>query len=388
MQENMLRVLLIEDEQVDAMHVRRCLHALSTEEQNYTLEHSTTLGEGLERLSKKESDVLLLDLNLPDALDTGTVAQARERDPDVPLVVLTGQDDDAIALRALDEGAQDYLVKSEVTPSLLRRALRYAIERKRLQQEAQKLQDHLRQAQRLESLAVFAAGLGWGLNHHLGSIFEEVDQLLADLAQLPGQAGSLKARGIVIRKSAQQAADLVAQIRSFAGNERLNFRVIALSSLVAEVTDTLETMAAGRARLSFDLPGNLPAVLADTAHLRQVLVNLVVNACEATRDPKAPVSIATGRRRVDREFLMQHCAGTDLAEGEYVFLSVRGSGRPLEGEALERAFEPFFTNKRAGRGLGMAAALGIVRDHGGAIKLESGDGWESAVTVLLPPTSS
>jgi signal transduction histidine kinase len=136
--------------------------------------------------------------------------------------------------------------------------------------------------------------------------------------------------------------------------------------------------------LSFELPGGLPRAEGDAVEIRQVLTNLVINASEAIGNELGTIFVATGSMQVDRDFLATTHSDCDLPEGEYVFLRVRNSIGSIDRETMVRIFDPFLTTKHAGRGLGLAATLGIVRGSGGAIKVESSPGRGTEFTLLFP----
>jgi signal transduction histidine kinase len=136
--------------------------------------------------------------------------------------------------------------------------------------------------------------------------------------------------------------------------------------------------------LNYELAGGLPHAEGDAAEIRQVLTNLVINASEAIGDELGAIFVATGSMQVDRDFLATTYSDGDLPEGEYVFLRVRNAGRSIDRATMARIFDPFFTTKSAGRGLGLAATLGIVRGSGGAIKVESSPSRGTEFTLLFP----
>ena len=140
---------------------------------------------------------------------------------------------------------------------------------------------------------------------------------------------------------------------------------------------------AARAEIRQDHAPNLPSVRGDRTQLRQVLVNLIMNATEALGDDRATIQLSTSARFVGSDELAG-CLGAQLAPGEYVVLSVLDNGCGMSTETMDRIFEPFYSTKVAGRGMGLAATLGIVRAHGGAIYVESTLGTGSAFRVLLP----
>jgi len=378
-----VRVLLIEDDPADVLLVERSLGKPSDASHPFTLEHAAALQEGLDRLGKGDTDVLLLDLYLPDSQGVDTVVRARERDPDVPIVVFTMSGDDDTALRTLQAGAQDYLVKSELNGSLLSRAIGYAIERQRARQRYEQLQERLLQAVKLESLGVLAGGASWGLERQLGLILERADIALGDLGWSSG-VDTVKSSLMEIRKLTLDAAQLTRGMRTYAWGGQATRGPIDLSGLVAAASGFVEVMVPDNVTLNYELAGDLPRMEGEAAEIRQVLTNLVINASEAIGDELGGIFVATGSMQVDRDLLATTYSDRDLPEGEYVFLRVRNAGHSMDRATMARIFDPFFTTKRAGRGLGLAATLGIVRGSGGAIKVESSPGRGTEFTLLFP----
>src|SRR3990172_520800 len=378
-----VRVLLIEDDPEDVIVVERSLGKPFEPSHPFTLEHTAALQEGLDRLGKGDTDVLLLDLDLPDSQGVNTVVRVRERDSEVPIVVFTMCGDDDTALRALKAGAQDYLVKSELNGSLLSRAIRYAIERQRARHENEQLQERLLQALKLESLGVLAGGVAWGLERQLGLILERTDIALGDLGWSSG-VDRVKSSLIEIRKAILDATQLTSGMRTYAWGGEKTRGPLDLSALIVAASGFIDVMVPDNVILNYELAGGLPHAEGDAAEIRQVLTNLVINASEAIGDELGAIFVATGSMQVDRDFLATTRSDGDLSEGEYVFLRVRNAGRSIDRATMARIFDPFFTTKSAGRGLGLAATLGIVRGSGGAIKVESSPSRGTEFTLLFP----
>jgi signal transduction histidine kinase len=383
MKDRSIQVLLIEDDPEDVMIVERSLGKPLEFSHPFTLEHAAALQEGLDRLGKGDTDVLLLDLDLPDSQGIDTVVRVRGRDSEVPIVVFTVNGDDDTALRALKAGAQDYLVKTELNGSLLSRAIRYAIERQRARQENERLQERLLQALKRESLGVLAGGVAWGLERQLGLILERADIALGDLWWSSG-VDSVKNSLMEIRKATLDATQLTTGMRTYAWGGEASRGPLDLSALIVEASGFVEAMVPDNVIMSFELPGGLPRAEGDAVEIRQVLTNLVINASEAIGNELGTIFVATGSMQVDRDFLATTHSDCDLPEGEYVFLRVRNSIGSIDRETMVRIFDPFLTTKHAGRGLGLAATLGIVRGSGGAIKVESSPGRGTEFTLLFP----
>jgi C4-dicarboxylate-specific signal transduction histidine kinase len=381
MERQTIRILLVEDNPVDALLVRRMLAREAVEPNSYQLDHASALEQALDWLGKKSHDVILLDLNLPDSNGVETVRRVREVEPDLPIVVLTVAGDSDTAVKALRAGAQDYLVKEEITDSVLCRAIRYAMERLRIGEEKRQLQEQLHEAEKLQSLGVLAAGAAFGFNTLLGSILESADKALGKPDLATHAFESLNS----IRVNALRAAEMVGQLRDYALTDRTQRTRLDVSRFVVGVSEMLDAIAGAGVSVQYHLVGGLPAIHVNPIELRQLLVNLLVNAAEAIREPEGFVWVETGLREVDAALLAETQGASQLQPGPFVFVRVGDSGPGLPAPARRRLFDPFFTTKHAGRGLGLSAAFGIVRRHGGAIHLgERQDEHGAEVEVLFP----
>ncbi len=250
------------------------------------------------------------------------------------------------------------------------------------QAEREKLdmQRQLQETQRLESLGVLAGGIAHDFNNILGGILGN-----ACLAQmdLPAGSGPRSHLDIVIQ-STQRAAELCRQMLAYSGRGRFVVRRLDLNVLVRETLSLLGASISKKAELSLELAQELPAVDADAAQMRQVLMNLVINASEALGDRAGRIRIRTGVERLDRARLQAiHPAG-EAMEGDYIFLEVLDTGCGMSTQSVSRIFDPFFSTKFLGRGLGLSAVLGIVRGHRGALEVQSEEGRGSSFRMFLP----
>jgi signal transduction histidine kinase len=380
-----IRALLIEDSLGDAMLVTRRLEQELGSLESIQLERATTLAEGIDVLGKNHIDVVLLDLSLPDSAGSDTVRRLREADAAVPIVVLTNASDGDLPLRALQEGAQDYLGKIDFEAGpLIHRCLRYAIERARIVDEKQRLQEQLDRVERIQSLGVLAAGAAFGFNQLIGTILDHTDEAIAKLGDAATAAGA-RLHLLEARKEALRAIDLALQLRDYARADHAAIGPIDVGEFVLGDRSQLEAIAGPAIQLELDLEAPGPKVLANPLELRQLLFNLVINASEAIRPTAGRIRVRTGTLWADAELLASGHGASELGEGHYALLSVSDTGPGIDPTAQARLFDPFYTTKFAGRGLGLASALGVVRRHGGWIGAGNDPSGRGArFQVLLP----
>ncbi|GMU91560.1 MAG: hypothetical protein AMXMBFR4_06180 [Candidatus Hydrogenedentota bacterium] len=253
-------------------------------------------------------------------------------------------------------------------------------ERKKAEEERQQLEAQMLHAQKLESLGVLAGGIAHDFNNLLVGVLGNAD--LALLESSPASAIRENLEAIVT--SAQRAADLCKQMLAYSGRGRFVVLPVQLNELVQEMAHLLSVSVSKRVSIQYNLADHLPLVEADPTQVRQVIMNLITNASEAIGDNVGTIRISTGVMECDREHLRDICIQDDLEPGSYVMLEIQDSGCGMDTETQKRIFDPFFTTKFTGRGLGMAAVLGIVRGHKGGIQLRSEPGLGTTFRVLFP----
>jgi PAS domain S-box-containing protein len=256
-------------------------------------------------------------------------------------------------------------------------------ERVRHAEERRMLEERVRRAQKLESLALMAGGVAHDFNNLLTPILGDASLALMDLPT----DSPVRARLQRIQRAAHHAASLTRQLLDYAGIGSLDVEPLDLSKLVQEMGELLRSAVSKRASLELALAPDLPAVEGDASQLSQVVMNLITNASEAIEaagDGPGRIEVRSGRVELSRDQLARLFLGEDLAPGRFVFVEVEDSGSGMDEETRARVFDPFFTTKFTGRGLGLAAAHGIVRKHGGAVEIESALGRGTRVRVLFP----
>jgi PAS domain S-box-containing protein len=252
--------------------------------------------------------------------------------------------------------------------------------RRRNEAERYAFERRVQEQQKSESLMVLAGGVAHDFNNLLTGILGNAD--LIGILSPPDSDQKRAAEAIVI--GAQRAADLVSKMLAYSGGGRVVSEHVDLDALVKEMVDLLGASVARHCTLSYNSPGPLPLVETDPTQLRQVVMNLIINAAEAVDDDHGVVTVETGEELVDRAMLKQMTFGAELEPGRYVFIDVVDNGHGMDEHTLARMFEPFFSTKDQGRGLGMAAVRGIVRSHHAALRVTSAKGQGTRFRVWFP----
>lgn len=258
-------------------------------------------------------------------------------------------------------------------------------ERKRQEKDRRHLEAKMLHLQKLESLGNLAGGIAHDFNNLLMTTLGNVDLALSDL---PPTLPSVRENLTEIRQATMRAAELCKQMLAYSGRSRLVIRNLNLTDLVKEMAHMIERSASGKVTLRYACADGLPMVKADATQMRQIIMNLVVNASEAIGELDGTVNITTGVMHCDRSYLQEMYLDDDLREGAYAYLEVADTGCGMTPEVKARVFDPFFSTKFTGRGLGLAAVFGIVRGHKGAIRVQSELGRGSAFRILLPVAES
>ncbi len=242
----------------------------------------------------------------------------------------------------------------------------------------------LLETQKLESLGILAGGVAHDFNNLLTGILGHASLARAQLpATDPAQESLAR-----IETASHRAADLCRQMLAYAGRGRLSVQAVDLGELARDTAKLLKLNLSRRARLRFDLAPALPSVSADPVQMRQIIMNLVINASEALPDGDGEITLSTRVVRADAALFASCVFTPELPEGDYVRLEVADTGQGMDAETLARIFDPFFSTKFTGRGLGLAAVLGIVRGHQGALQVSSQPGLGTTFRLYLPVAST
>jgi signal transduction histidine kinase len=364
-----LRILLVEDNPGDVRLCRELLREGFREE--FALEHAATLAAAIAAQEKTAAEVVLLDLSLPDAQGLTGVKALRRRFPRLPIVVLSGLADEALSIEALQNGAQDYLVKGQGEGSLVARAVRYAVERKRIEHQLIEEKERAELASRAKSQ--FLATMSHELRTPLNAIIGFSELLGSDLAVAERNrveyAKDIRDSGSHLLRIINDILDLS---KIEAGKLALDLEPVAMKEVVESCRRIVaERAAEAQLELAVDCPADLPLVRGDLCKLKQIVLNLVSNSVKFT---------PAGGRIVIRA----------AAAGPAIAVTVEDSGIGIAEEDIPTALAPFgqvdssLARKYAGTGLGLSLTKSLVELHGGTFELSSRPAQGTTIRFTLP----
>ena len=501
-----IKTLLVEDNDSYCRLVAKMLGGAG--DISFEIEYADTLARGIEVLGENGIDLVLLDLQLPDSEGLGSFAEMHERYPVIPIIVLTGMSDEDLAVKAVQLGAQDYLIKGEVDVNQLKRSIKYALERQRdinnrksiekalfeekerlsvtlssigdgviatdtegnvvlinriaerltgwshadamgrfiedvffivnvesgeketspvskainannivgLESgtvlitkgregcryvsassspirdrdgiiigvvlvfrditELKKLEEELLKVQKLESIGVLAGGVAHDFNNLLTSIMGNIS-----LSSLPDISDEkVKQRLFQALKACHKAKDLSTQLLTFSkGGALENRTVMSLEKVIRETANF--TMSGSNIDFKFVVADNLWSVEIDEGQISQVISNMLINAAQAmTNEGKITIKIENAEAKKEK--------GIPLEDGKYVKTTITDEGIGIPKEYLSRIFDPYFTTKQTGTGLGLSTSYSIIKKHGGYITVESELHVGTKFVVYLPAKGS
>lgn len=369
------RILVVEDEAIVAMDIRQRLASMGYD----AVGVATTAGSALTLTQRLRPDLVLMDIRLNGPEDGIAAAQQIRERFGLPVVFLTAFAEDSTVDRAIRAEPMGYVLKP-FEERELRMAIEMALYKHRAEAQRREYETQLHRARRLESLSVLAGGIARDLNRLLCDIFREVERAEVELP-----AESLVRLNLrEIHKAGQDAARLTRQMREYAGRRRLMIEAVDLSDSVREEAQLFLLLDSRQITLRVHCPSGLPAVRADLGQVRQIIAALLANAVEALGPGQREIALSTGTLECDAAYLAESAFVEPPPPGPFVYLEVADQGCGMDLDTQARIFDPFYTTKTPGRGLGLAAVLGIVRAHHGSIRVASERGRGTTVRVLFP----
>ena len=367
-----VRILNLEDSEADSELIQLRLQAEGVE---CELLRVDTEADYLRALQHDGVDLIVADLNLPSFDGARALELARQHRPEIPFIFFSGMLGEEAAIESIKKGATDYVLKQR--PARLVIAVRRALQEAEAQRLRRQAEERLRQAQKLESIGILAGGVAHGFNNLLTVI---MGRAAATLAECPS-CHHVEA----ILAASERAAKLTQLLLQYAGEAHMVVEIVNLTKLVAQSKGLLAVFVPKRVSVTFNLSKDLPRIEVDPKGIEQVLMNLVINAGEAIPpDGDGPIEITTSSCEVPPEMARRHSKAYDVAAGAFVCLAVRDNGDGMDDATMARIFDPFFSTKFTGRGLGLAAVHGIVRTSKGFIEVRSKPGAGTTIQVFLP----
>lgn len=269
-------------------------------------------------------------------------------------------------------------------PSGFAGSARDITERRRQEEERQRDATRMQEAQKLESLGLLAGGIAHDFNNLLGVIRANAEVARVDAASAVGLDEPLAH----IEQATERAADLTRQMLAYAGMGRVTISKVDVATLVRGTASLLRAAVSKKVELRFELDDTLPTVEGDATQLRQVVMNLISNAADAIGDADGVITMRTITRVLQAGDVTPVHGLEPLAAGLYVVIEVSDTGAGMSSDTLRRIFDPFFTTKFVGRGLGLAAVIGILRAHRGAVEIVSEPDRGSLFSVYLPASDA
>lgn len=393
-----IQALLLEDNPDDVELLR--MHLSPSDD--VKLRVTDTLEAALDSVKQSNFDIALLDLSVPDSQGLSTFLEVQKYSPATAIVILTGLDGDKIASEAIQQGAQDFVTKEDLTPRLLQRVIRYAIERKRAEhafkvahQELKKAHHELKitqaqliQVEKMESVGRLAAGMAHEVMNPLSIILQGVTYLEAEEESDSCDKETQREVISYMRESVVRAQHIVKSLLDFSRPSRIELCLERIEVLLDEALCLVERqMVFKQITLEKEIEKDLPQVYFDKNQMVQVLINLIANAYQAM-DRKGrlilhayPHTITEQDQTNNHE--LKECFEVDQRT---VVIAVEDSGPGMDEERLAKIWDPFFTTKAPGQGtgLGLSVVRTIISAHHGTITVKSKPGYGTTFSVYLP----
>jgi signal transduction histidine kinase len=328
--------------------------------------------EGYDLFNKYHPDVVITDLMMPNIGGLTMSCMIRDAAPKTPIILMTSCNRADFLEEAIDIGVTQFLPKPVLKQKLLTALQRchHIIELERRSSRSMKL----------ESLEIVAGGVAHSFNNILTAILGNAELALVHLTQDTITHQCIKE----INEAANRAAEIAKQMLDYTAKGWFKARKIDLSALVELAYQSLVDKLPSGISLSLDVEALLPPVKGEPSQLRQVISSLVENSMDAIGENVGKITISTGIMECDSSYIASCWNSDDLPPGSYDFLEVHDTGCGMEKMALDKLFDPFFSTKFTGRGMGLAAVLGIVRWHKGAVHITSKPGAGSTFRIILP----
>ena len=378
-----ITVLLVEDNDMTSQLICALFDEINTSDcsaYRLDLTRVSNLADGFRKIKTAHFDVVLLDLTLPDSSSSETLDRLEKlKAGEISIIIFSCVEDLGTQLRALQEGAEDYIIKGKIDSDLLHRTILYANQRKIRTREKSQIDMQSNHAERLKSLGLLTAGIAHDFNNLLMVLLANNE--LTEKLLLPGSS-ALKQ----LKKSEYTfgvAKGLTRQLLAYSGRSSFNLEAVDVTGLIHDMRELIETSVTKMVKLNYHLTMNLPAILADSSQLNQIIMNLIINSSEAFNGKSGSIEISSGQVIVTDKMLQKSLHGKERTPGNYVYMQIQDNGCGLSEEIKGKIFDPFFSTKGYGRGLGLSAVWGLIDSLKGIIEIVSESGKGTTIRVLF-----
>ena len=367
------KIMIVEDNTTVALDCRACLESLG-----YEVTSIEASGEeAIAQVEVKQPDAVLMDIHLRDDIDGIEVAERIYSRFAIPVIFLSAYSDQNLLERAKCVGAFGYLIKPFEERELYA-TLEMALYKAKTEKERKQIEARLQQVQKVELMGTIAGGFAHQFNNALTVVNGNVDLIGM---KIPGDE-DVASYSQEIKESVARMSRLTAQFLAYGRGGKYQVERLSLSSFIRDALPLIRPALTSLVELKTDLGVDLYDLEADPTQLQMVFSAVLLNASEALED-KGRISI-----RCSNSDIIETQGGREkfpgLKPGKYACLKITDNGKGMDAETRKHIFEPFFTTKFLGRGLGMAAVYGIVKNHAGGIAVESEPGSGTTVEICLP----
>jgi signal transduction histidine kinase len=384
MQEN-YSILIVDDDKIDRESVRRYLRKAG---RNIEFCEASSGEEAFGQLKKKSFDCVFLDYNLPDMDGISLLRKFYDSEKGIapsPTVMLTGKGSESVMIDALRWGAQDYLVKDNISSDSLYIALTKAKEMYELKISQHQANEIRRQSQKMEAVGQLTSGVAHDFNNLLTIVLGNtrlMQKRLQSGEDISGLMEDFEKKVIAIETAAKKGAELVKRLMVFTRQRPVQMEVIDINGRVQEINELLKRTLGERISVKTIVSDGIWPVQVDVGQFENALINMAVNARDAMPDGGS-LTLETQNVNVDDEYVFRH---PDMSAGPYVMIAISDTGTGMPPEVAKRIFEPFYTTKKAGEGtgLGLSMVYGMLKQCGGYIHVYSEMGHGTVFRIYLP----
>lgn len=377
-----MRLLIIDDDEVDRMAIKRHFFSIK----DIKAEEAETGEAALLLLKKNEFDCIFLDYRLPDMDGVTFLERIYNRQSDLcpcPVIMLTGQGSESVMLDALRFGAQDYLMKDNLTPAGIQISVLKARETFDLKKSRKRAEEQIHQAHKMDAVGQLTSGIAHDFNNILTVVLGNTRLLKYKIERQAGDASEeYKKKIIAIETAANKGAELIRKLMVFTRQQPPRQEIFDVNSQILETLSLVEHLMGKSVELLFTGCEDIWPVRADPGQFENMIINLCINARDAMNG-SGRLAIETANVELPKKDFSDD---SSIRPGPYILLTVSDTGEGMDQEIIARIFEPFFTTKPLGEGagLGLSMIYGFVEQAGGYIRVLSNKGHGSAFKIYLP----